>query len=194
MWYIQLSNNIDNLKNEILCGQLIDKDVNTIYDNIDVKYNEDYKILHNILEEHIIKYINNNKINKIELYIYNYGIDNAILLLNDYNNRSKKIVNTTSKSLLFVIILSKFKLNYIIDNEYISHIYNNESKNAVIIIQKFWRNILSYKNKIVKYTINKELDYLLNKINNEIVELSSKRILIYIVNKFRKRFSKTLRI
>jgi hypothetical protein len=194
MWYIQLSNNIDNLKNEILCGQLIDKDVNTIYDNIDVKYNEDYKILHNILEEHIIKYINNNKINKIELYIYNYGIDNAILLLNDYNNRSKKIVNTTSKSLLFVIILSKFKLNYIIDNEYISHIYNNESKNAVIIIQNFWRNILSYKNKIVKYTINKELDYLLNKINNEIVELSSKRILIYIVNKFRKRFSKTLRI
>jgi hypothetical protein len=194
MWYIQLSNNIDNFKNEILCGQLIDKDVNTIYDNIDVKYNEDYKILHNILEEHIIKYINNNKINKIELYIYNYGIDNAILLLNDYNNRSKKIVNTTSKSLLFVIILSKFKLNYIIDNEYISHIYNNESKNAVIIIQNFWRNILSYKNKIVKYTINKELDYLLNKINNEIVELSSKRILIYIVNKFRKRFSKTLRI
>jgi len=194
MWYIQLSNNIDNLKNEILGSQLIDKDVNIIYDNIDVKYNEDYKILHNILEEHIIKYINNNKINKIELYIYNYGIDNAILLLNDYNNRSKKIVNTTSKSLLFVIILSKFKLNYIIDNEYISHIYNNESKNAVIIIQKFWRNILSYKNKIVKYTINKELDYLLNKINNEIVELSSKRILIYIVNKFRKRFSKTLRI
>jgi hypothetical protein len=194
MWYIQLSNNIDNFKNEILGSQLIDKDVNTIYDNIDVKYNEDYKILHNILEEHIIKYINNNKINKIELYIYNYGIDNAILLLNDYNNRSKKIVNTTSKSLLFVIILSKFKLNYIIDNEYISHIYNNESKNAVIIIQNFWRNILSYKNKIVKYTINKELDYLLNKINNEIVELSSKRILIYIVNKFRKRFSKTLRI
>jgi hypothetical protein len=194
MWYIQLSNNIDNFKNEILGSQLIDKDVNTIYDNIDVKYNEDYKILHNILEEHIIKYINNNKINKIELYIYNYGIDNAILLLNDYNNRSKKIVNTTSKSLLFVIILSKFKLNYIIDNEYISHIYSNESKNAVIIIQNFWRNILSYKNKIVKYTINKELDYLLNKINNEIVELSSKRILIYIVNKFRKRFSKTLRI
>jgi hypothetical protein len=194
MWYIQLSNNIDNLKNEILGSQLIDKDVNIIYDNIDVKYNEDYKILYNILEEHIIKYINNIKINKIELYIYNYGIDNAILLLNDYNNTRKKFVNTTSKSLLFVIILSKFKLNYIIDNEYISHIYNNKSKNAVIIIQKFWRNILSYKNKIVKYTINKELDYLLNKINNEIVELSSKRILIYIVNKFRKRFSKTLRI
>jgi hypothetical protein len=194
MWHIQLSNNIDNFKNEILCGQLIDKDVNTIYDNIDVKYKEDYKILHNILEEHIIKYINNNKINKIELYIYNYGIDNAILLLNDYNNRSKKIVNTTSKSLLFVIILSKFKLNYIIDNEYISHIYNNGSINAVIIIQKFWRNILSYKNKLVRYTINKELEYLLNKINNEIVELSFKRILIYIVNKFRKRFSKTLRI
>jgi hypothetical protein len=189
-----LSNNIDNFKNEILGSQLIDKDVNTIYDNIDVKYNEDYKILHNILEEHIIKYINNNKINKIELYIYNYGIDNAILLLNDYNNRSKKIVNTTSKSLLFVIILSKFKLNYIIDNEYIAHIYNDDSKNAIIIIQKFWRNILSYKNNLVRYTINKELEYLLNKINNEIVELSFKRILIYIVNKFRKRFSKTLRI
>jgi len=194
MWYIQLSNNIDNLKNEILGSQLIDKDVNIIYDNIDVKYNEDYKILYNILEEHIIKYINNIKINKIELYIYNYGIDNAILLLNDYNNTRKKFVNTTSKSLLFVIILSKFNLNYIIDNEYIAHIYNDDSKNAIIIIQKFWRNILSYKNKIVKYTINKELDYLLNKINNEIVELSSKRILIYIVNKFRKRFSKTLRI
>jgi hypothetical protein len=194
MWYIQLSNNIDNFKNEILGGQLIDKDVNIIYDNIDVKYNEDYKILYNILDEHIIKYINNIKINKIELYIYNYGIDNAILLLNDYNNTRKKFVNTTSKSLLFVIILSKFKLNYIIDNEYIAHIYNDDSKNAIIIIQKFWRNILSYKNKIVKYTINKELDYLLNKINNEIVELSSKRILIYIVNKFRKRFSKTLRI
>jgi len=194
MWYIQLSILFDNLKNEILGSQLIDKDVNIIYDNIDVKYNEDYKILYNILEEHIIKYINNIKINKIELYIYNYGIDNAILLLNDYNNTRKKFVNTTSKSLLFVIILSKFKLNYIIDNEYIAHIYNDDPKNAIIIIQKFWRNILSYKNKLVRYTINKELEYLLNKINNEIVELSFKRILIYIVNKFRKRFSKTLRI
>jgi septum formation topological specificity factor MinE len=69
MWYIQLSILFDNLKNEILGSQLIDKYVNIIYDNIDVKYNEDYKILYNILEEHIIKYINNIKINKIELYI-----------------------------------------------------------------------------------------------------------------------------
>jgi hypothetical protein len=130
---------------------------------------------------------------KIELMVYNYGIDNAILLLNNYVVNSKKHINATSKSLLFSIFISKFNLEFIV--EYTTNNYNNNYVIFHIIkIQRFWRNILMNKNKNTIYKVQKEFDYVLDKINKQIEETSVKNILIYIINKYRRRISTTLRI
>ena len=65
---------------------------------------------------------------------------------------------------------------------------------AIIKIQRFWRKVLECRKEIVLGTIDNEIVYLIEKINKEIVGKSVKKVLIYIVNKFRSRLSKTLRI
>ena len=42
--------------------------------------------------------------------------------------------------------------------------------------------------------IDNEITYLIVKINKEIIGESTKKVLIYMVNKFRRRLSKTLRL
>ena len=194
MWYIQLL--IDNKINseyELLGNQFIEKCICDIYHSIEVKYNEDYKTLNKYLEEHIIHYVNNISSSKIETFVYNYGIDNAILLLNNYIVNSKKHINTTSKSLLFSIFISRFNLEFIV--EYTTNKYNNMYVISHIVkIQRFWRNILINKIKIKNLKVIKEFDYVLNKINKQIKETSVKDILINIVNKYRRQLSTTLRI
>ncbi len=194
MWYILLFNNtkIDS-EYDFLGHQFIEKCIYDIYHSIEIKHNEDYKKLNKYLEEHIIHYVNNMSFSKIELMVYNYGIDNAILLLNNYVVNSKKHINTTSKSLLFSIFISKFNLEFIV--EYTTNNYNNNYVIFHIIkIQRFWRNILMNKNKNTIYKVQKEFDYVLDKINKQIEETSVKNILIYIINKYRRRISTTLRI
>jgi len=194
MWYIQLFNDskIDSAY-EFLGHQFIEKCIFYIYHSIEVKHNEDYKKLKIYLEEHIIHYVNNMSSSKIELMVYNYGIDKAILLLNDYVVNSKKHINTTSKSLLFSIFISKFNLEFIV--EYTTNNYNNKYVISHIVkIQRYWRNILMDKSKNTIYKVQKEFDYVLDKINKQIEEKSVKNILIYIVNKYRRRISTTLRI
>jgi hypothetical protein len=199
MWYIQIAMNItNNTHYEFTSLQILEKHIIYIYDSIQCISNEDYKILNNSLQNHIVKYINNMSAYKIELFVYNYGIDNAILLLNNYNNDNKKYTNTSSKSLLFVIFYNMFTICYITN-------YKNDNKKtycltkyypdyAIIIIQRFWRKILSYRMETNKDKINKDISNLINKINNEIVGESAKNVLLYLVNKFKKRISRTLRI
>lgn len=194
MWYIQLliDTKIDS-EYEFIGHQFIEKCICDIYHTIEVKYNEDYKTLNKYLEEHIIHYVNNISSSKIETIVYNYGIDNAILLLNNYIVNSKKHINTTSKSLLFSIFISRFNLEFIV--EYTTNKYNNNYVISYIKkIQRFWRNILMNKRKITNLKVIKEFDYVVDKINKQIKEMSVKNILIYIVNKYRRRLSTTLRI
>jgi len=192
MWYIQLLDDSNFIyAYDFLGHQFIEKCICDIYNSIDVKYNEDYKNIKKCLEKHIIQYVNNMSSSKIECMIYNYGIDNAILLLNNYVVNSVKYINTTSKSLLFAIFISRFELKFKI--EYTKNNYNNNYViSSIIIIQRYWRNILIKKSELTKLKVQKEFDYVLDKINKQIVETSVKNILIYIVNKYRKRFSKTL--
>jgi hypothetical protein len=192
MWYIQLLDDSNfNYAYDFLGYQFIEKCICDIYNSIDIKYNEDYKNIKKCLEEHIIQYVNNMSSSKIECMIYNYGIDNAILLLNNYVVNSVKHINTTSKSLLFAIFINRFELKFKV--EYTKNNYNNNYViSSIIIIQRFWRNILIKKNELTKLKVQKEFDYVLDKINKQIVETSVKNILIFIVNKYRRRISKTL--
>ena len=194
MWYIQLLNESKiNSEYEFLGHQFIEIYIYDIYNSIEVKYNEDYKTLNIYLEEHIIHYVNNMSSSKIETIVYNYGIDNAILLLNNYIVNSKKNINTTSKSLLFSIFISRFTLVFLV--EYTTNNYNNNYViSHIVTIQKFWRNILINRRKIKNLKVIKEFDYVLDKINKQIKETSVKDILINIVNKYRIRLSTTLRI
>jgi hypothetical protein len=130
---------------------------------------------------------------KIETIVYNYGIDKAILLLNNYIINRKKHINTTSKSLLFSIFISRFNLKFIV--EYTTKKYNNNYVISYIKkIQRFWRNILINRKKLTILKVIKEFDYVLDKINKQIEETSVKDILIYIINKYRRQVSTTLRI
>lgn len=194
MWYIQMLNESKiNSEYEFLGHQFIEIYIYDIYNSFEVNYNEDYKTLNKYLEEQIVKYINNISSSKIETLVYNYGIDNAILLLNNYIVNSKKHINTTSKSLLFSIFISRFNLEFIV--EYTTNNYNNNYViSHIVTIQRFWRNILINKRKITNLKVIKEFDYVLDKINKQIKETSVKDILINIVNKYRRRLSTTLRI
>jgi hypothetical protein len=199
MWYIQIAMNItNNTPYEFTSLQILEKQIIYIYDSIQCISNEDYKILNNSLQNHIVKYINNMSAYKIELFVYNYGIDNAILLLNNYNNDNKKYINTSSKSLLFIIFYNMFTICYITnyknDNKKTDRLTKYYPDYAIIVIQRFWRKILSYRMETNKDKINKDISNLINKINNEIVGESAKNVLLYLVNKFKKRISQTLRI
>jgi len=189
MWYIQIAMNItNNTPYEFTSLQILEKNIIYIYDSIQ----------YNSLQNHIVKYINNMSAYKIELFVYNYGIDNAILLLNNYNNDNKKYINTSSKSLLFIIFYNMFTICYITnyknDNKITDRLTKYYPEYAIIIIQRFWRKILSYRMETNKDKINKDISNLINKINNEIVGESAKNVLLYLVNKFKKRISRTLRI
>jgi hypothetical protein len=193
MWNIQLNNMSDN-SIDYQRYQIIEKHINIIYDTLEIFSNKDYKILNNSLEQHIVKYVNNIHENRRELYVYNYGINNGILLLNNYNNISNKFINTNTQSLLFAIFYNYFNIYYIVD--YIDNPYKNIKyfEFAIIIIQRFWRKIILYRKKLKYDTINKDISYLIEKINNEITGESAKRVLTYLVNKFRRRISNTLKI
>jgi len=107
MWYINLSNdNKINSEYELLGHQFIDIYIYNIYNSFEVNYNEDYKTLNKYLEEQIVKYINNISSSKIETLVYNYGIDNAILLLNNYIVNSKKILIQLQKVYYFLYLLA----------------------------------------------------------------------------------------
>lgn len=199
MWSIQIAMNIvNNSPHRLTNLQILEKHISRIYDSIERVSNENYKILNNILQQHIVKYINNMSAGKIELFVYNYGIDNAIILLNNYNNDNKNYTNTSSKSLLFIIFYNMFSIYYITDyvnyNDTNHYLTKHYPVYAIIIIQKFWRKILLYKMEKNKDKINNDIAALINKINNEIVGEPAKKVLLYLVNKFRKRFSRTLRI
>jgi hypothetical protein len=198
MWNIQIVNNLDISSIYDLAGhQIHEKHIDIIYDSFEEKCCEDYKVLNNALEQHIVAYINNIPLKTVELYVYNYGIDKAIVLLNNrnynINNASKnKYTNTSSKSLLFAIFINRFSIYYV------SVMSNSKQSNyptfAIIKIQRFWRKVLEFRKKVILGTIDSEIVYLIEKINKEIVGESVKKVLIYMVNKFRKRLSKTLRI
>jgi len=199
MWSIQIAMNITNNSScEFTSLQIFEKHISCIYKSIESVDNEDYKILNNILQQHILKYINNMSANKIELLVYNYGIDNAILLLNNYNNDNKKYTNTSSKSLLFIIFYNMFNISYITNYKNDNEITDCSTKYypdySIIVIQRFWRKILSYRMETNKDKINSDITNLINKINNEIVGEPAKKVLLYLVNKFKRRISKTLRI
>ena len=122
----------------------------------------------------------------IELYIYNFGIEKALLL--NKNHKLKNYINTTSVSLLFAIFYSRFNIVYFSDNISISNYYLYK----IIIIQRKWRNVLKYRINVKKETIEKGITLLLEKINTEINGEPAKNVLIYLVNKFRQKLCKTL--
>ena len=197
MWIIRLVDNEHPPSYyEYMGHQMHEKHVAILYDtlkrNCERREGEDYKVLNRFLEEHITRYINVMPSNTIELYVYNYGIDNAIALLNQYSN--KKFINTTSKSLLFAIFYNRFAISYIPSPPLL---YSNTPMDytliyhrSIRIIQGFWRRVLAYRNKQKKYVIENEITFLIEKINKEIIGESSKKVLIYMVNKFRRRLSK----
>ena len=194
MWYIQIIPNEDYDEYNIQGIQLLYMIIDEIYNSMEFKYNEDYKIINNKLEKHIKNYINKLDARKIELIVYNYGIDNAIVLLNHKNNTKEKYINTSSINLLYCILKSKFNIHYIIEysiNPYFDKVY---CFNAVIIIQKFWRKVLSHKNELKKLKAITEVNVLIDKINKEIDGEPAKKVLIYLVNKFKKRMSTTLHV
>ena len=83
---------------------------------------------------------------------------------------------------------------YFNDNKTNPYLTKYYSVYSIIIIQRFWRKILLYRIETKKYTINNDITNLINKINNEIVGDSAKKVLLYLVNKFKRRISQTLRI
>jgi len=201
MWVIRLVDNEHPPSYyEYMGHQMHEKHVAILYDtierNCERREGEDYKVLNRVIEEHITRYINVMPSNTIELYVYNYGIDNAIALLNQYSNN--KFINTTSKSLLFAIFYNRFAISYMPSP---SLLYSNTPMDytliyhhSIRIIQGFWRRVLAYRNKQKKYVIENEITFLIEKINKEIIGESTKKVLIYMVNKFRRRLSKTLNL
>jgi len=178
--------------------QIYEKHVDILNSSLVYRSCEDYKELNRILEEHIVKYINEMPHNTVELYVFNYGIDNAIALLNRFNT-NKKYLNTSSKSLLFAIFYNRFSIFYMTEQSDAVGAVGADGADAstskryyqsILIIQRFWRRMLRNK----KYVVDNEITYLIGKINKEIVGESVRKVLIYMVNKFRRRLSRTLRL
>jgi hypothetical protein len=129
---------------------------------------------------------------KIDLIVYNYGIDNAIVLLNNNNNMNAKFLNTTSKTMLFNILYSKFKIYYIIENNSIHYFDKDYIVKNIVVIQRFWRNVMLHKKIQQKFKFVNDVNVLIEKINKEIDGEPAKKVLIYLVNKFKKKMSTTL--
>ena len=192
MWYIHLlADNIYCSSFDFASIQILEKHAGTIYDSIAVKCGEDYKRLNATLEYHITKHINYMIASKIDLYVYNYGIDNAIILLNDYNNRNRKYTNTTAKNMLFAIFYSMLTITYI-PHKMLGYTRNGASASAIVIIQRFWRKTLSYRKKISCDTIHNDIAFLIDKIEYEITGEPAKRVLKYLVNKFKRQLDRRL--
>lgn len=194
MWNIRLLDDVPPYSSpyDYMGHQMYEKNIEILDSNINHREDMDYKRLDRVLEEHILVHINTMSSRTIELYVYNYGFDNAIALLNNYNI-NKNPLNTTSKSLLFAIFYNRFSIYYIPSAQ--SYTANYKCYyHSTIIIQRFWRKILKYRTEMKKNTIDSEISYLIEKINKEIVGESTKKVLIYMVNKFRRRLSKTLRL
>jgi len=192
MWYIEICEDDTQYSAYEFAGrQLLQKNIESIYYTLQDKCSEDYKVLNNFIEEQIIKIINDMSAKTIELYVYNYGIDNAIVLLNRYNNTSKtnKYINTFSKSLLFAVFYNRFVIEYISVMDYTK---NNYLLPSIIKIQRIWRKMLADRKVIKRETVENDFSYLIDKINKEITGESAKKVLVYLVNKFRRRLSKTL--
>lgn len=197
MWNIQITNNFPVSSIYDFAGhQLLEKHIDTIYDSLEDKCCEDYKLLNNALEQHITAYINTIPERSVELYVYNYGIDKAIVLLNNLNTISKKYTNTSSKSLLFAIFYNRLSFCYIsvMDNSIRGILHPRHTIYAIIKIQRAWRKVLEYRKSLRLGTIDSDITSLIVKINNEITGEPAKKVLTYLVNKFRRRLSKTLRI
>lgn len=197
MWNIQITNNFPVSSIYDFAGhQLLEKHIDTIYDSLEDRCGEDYKILHNALEQHIKAYINTIPERSVELYVYNYGIDNAIVLHNNFNNTFKKYSNTTSRSLLFAIFYNRFLIYYIsvMDNSIRDTLRPRRTIYAIIKIQRAWRKVLEYRKTVKLGTIDNNITCLIAKIKNEIVGEPAKKVLIYLVNKYRRRLSKTLSV
>jgi hypothetical protein len=52
--------------------------------------------------------------------------------------------------------------------------------------------MLAYRKSIKRETVENDFVYLIEKINKEITGEPAKKVLVYLVNKFRRRLSKTL--
>ena len=194
MWNIQLIDDDISLSSKDFAGrQIIETHIYRIYNNIEHITGEDYKTLKGCLEQHIVAYINAMTASAVELYVYNYGIDNAIPLLNNYNHNNH--INTSSKSLLFAIFSNRFSIFYIPPVQHYQHTSSSPKSSrrfihSILTIQRFWRRVL----KVKKEVIENEISYLIVKIKKEIVGESVQKVLLYMVNKFRKRISNTLRL
>lgn len=193
MWYIQIQTDRSHYSSvDFASKQLLDKNADAIYDSIVDKKDENYKTLNASLEHNITKHINKMTAPKIDLYVYNYGIDNAIIQLNDYNNRNKKYTNTTAKSMLFAIFYSMLMITYM-PNTMICDTKRDLSATvvtAIVIIQRFWRKTLTYRKKLKTETIHRDISYLIDKIKSEITGEPAKNVLCYLVNKFRRRLDR----
>jgi hypothetical protein len=197
MWVIQLiDDTTPSTLNNIAGLQMLETHIEKIYHNIEHKSCEDYKRLHCEVERHIVDYCNAMTASVVELYVYTYGFDNAIPLLHNYNNRNdNRYLNTSSKSLLFAIIYNRFSIYYIQTPQHSQHSLSQHTNykgyhRSILTIQRFWRKVLKHKRDV----IDDEITYLIQKINKEIIGESTKKVLIYMVNKFRRRLSKTLRL
>lgn len=195
MWNIQLKDYPTLLSPNNFAGlQMLETHIERIYNSIRGITEEDYKKLNHQVERRIVEYCNGMTATAIELYVYNYGFDNAIPLLHNYNRVHKQYMNTSSKSLLFAIIYSRFSIYYIYDirkqTTQIERHMTTRFYHSILTIQRFWRRVLKHKKEV----IDTEITYLLVKINKEIIGESAKKVLTYIVNKFRRRVSKTLRL
>lgn len=194
MWYIQLieASYLNLSYHDFLRYQMHEKHIETIYNTFPQHSCEDYKELNRVIEEHILEYIKGLANNTIELYVYNYGIDNAIVLLNKMNNnlRTNKYTNTTSKTLLFVMFYNRFAIEYI--PSIIDYRNYKYPLSSIIKIQKVWRKTLAYRNVVKRETIENDFSSLIDKINKEITGEPAKKVLVYLVNKFRRRLCNTL--
>jgi hypothetical protein len=197
MWVIQLIDDTTPYTLNNIAGlQMLETHIDKIYHSIEHKSCEDYKRLHCEVERHIVDYCNAMTASAVELYVYTYGFDNAIPLLHNYNNRNdNRYLNTSSKSLLFAIIYNRFSIYYIQTPQHSQHSLSQHTNykgyhRSILTIQRFWRKVLKHKRDV----IDNEITYLIQKINKEIIGESTKKVLIYMVNKFRRRLSKTLRL
>ena len=200
MWVIQLiDDTTPSTLNNIAGLQMLETHIDKIYHSIEHKSCEDYKRLHCEVERHIVDYCNAMTASAVELYVYTYGFDNAIPLLHNYNNQNgirndNRYLYTSSKSLLFAIIYNRLSIYYIQTPQHSlslpQHTNYKGYHHSILTIQRFWRKVLKHKRDV----IDNEITYLIVKINKEIIGESTKKVLIYMVNKFRRRLSKTLRL
>jgi len=139
---------------------------------------KDYFKLKDIISIYVnneIKTINTRDINDI---IGDYGFDNAI---NYYKKNYHILDNITARNLLYNIIC----------NTYIM-IFDEEKQDSIKKLQSY---IIARKNRklyIKKVNIQRETDYLIDKINNEMKCDIAKKVLTTIINKFINKTMKTL--